>query len=70
MSKYISIEKLEILALPLLPFLFLGIFPQSSETEVEDRALGGVIRTLAASVRLLEEEETPCVDSITFCADI
>ena len=58
--------------MPLLAFLFLETFTESSETKVEDRALGlsGVIRTSAAAVRLLEEEETPCVDSNTFCADI
>ena len=33
--------------------------------------LGGVIRTLDAPVQLLlEEEDTPWVDSITFCTEI
>ena len=51
----------------MLAFLFPETFKETEETEEEDADLGGVIKTLDASVRLFD---TPWVDSITFFTEI
>ena len=51
----------------MLAFLFPETFKETEETEEEDADLGGVIKTLDASVRLFD---TPWVDFITFFTEI